>query len=271
MPELPEVETTRRGVARYVTGRRIEGITIRERRLRWPIPSRLPRTLTGQRFQAPRRRGKYLLFPADTGTLIVHLGMSGSLRLVTHETPPGNHDHVDIRLEGRRSLRYNDPRRFGAILWTRSDPAGHPLLAELGPEPLEAAFDGAYLYATARGRRASIKQHLMNPTVVVGVGNIYANEALFRAGIHPARPAGRIGPARMQRLACAIREVLAEAIEVGGTTLRDYVGGNGEPGYFQLRLFVYDRAGEPCTICGELIRRRVIGQRSSYYCARCQR
>jgi len=271
MPELPEVETTRRGIRPWLEGSRVTAVRVRQRMLRWPVPRRLDRDLPGRLVRAVGRRAKYLLISTDGGTLLVHLGMSGSLRVLRDPPAPGAHDHVDLELSSERTLRFNDPRRFGAMLWTTRDPVGHPLLRHLGPEPLEPGFDGAYLHAVARGRRVAIKNLIMNARVVVGVGNIYASEALFRAGIRPTRPAGRISAARMDRLAAAIRDVLGEAIAEGGTTLRDFTWGDGQPGYFAQELRVYDRAGLPCPVCDSPVRRQVLGQRSTYYCVNCQR
>ncbi len=271
MPELPEVETTRRGIAPHVTGRRIARLLVREARLRWPVEATLARMLAGQRIVAVTRRGKYLLLGLDQGTLILHLGMSGSLRLVAATAPAGRHDHVDLLFDDGRCLRLTDPRRFGALIWTRDAALDHPLLASLGPEPLAEDFNGDTLWQAARGRRIAIKVFIMDSHVVVGVGNIYASEALFRAGIHPARAAGRISRARMAALAEAIKAVLNEAIAQGGTTLRDFVGGDGRPGYFRQQLAVYGREGEPCLRCGAPIRQQRLGQRASYYCVQCQR
>jgi formamidopyrimidine-DNA glycosylase len=270
MPELPEVETTRRGLVPWVVGARIVKLTVREARLRWPLAPQLDRKLEGRRILGLDRRGKYLLLELDDGWLIVHLGMSGSLRYLEQLEPVRPHDHVDIELAGGPLLRYNDPRRFGSMHFT-GEPATHRLLASLGPEPLEPGFDGEYLKAQSRGRQTAIKSLIMNAGVVVGIGNIYANEALHRAGIHPARAAGRVSRARCDALAAAIRAVLEDALRAGGTTLRDFVGGDGRPGYFRQSLAVYERAGEDCRRCGGTIRRRVIGQRASYYCPRCQR
>ncbi len=270
MPELPEVETTRRGIAPHVEGRTVTGVTVRQRQLRWPVPKGLGRSLKGQTLQAVSRRGKYLLLGFDRGTVILHLGMSGSLRLVPCDTPPGRHDHVDIAFDSGRCLRLTDPRRFGAVLHTRDDPHHHELLARLGPEPLAPGFDGHWLYERSRKRRQAVKAFIMDSKVVVGVGNIYASEALFLAGIHPRRPAGRIGAARYDALAGAIREVLTAAIEAGGTTLRDFTQSDGRPGYFARELHVYGREGNPCPACGTPIRQEVIGQRSSYFCPKCQ-
>ncbi|WJW75753.1 bifunctional DNA-formamidopyrimidine glycosylase/DNA-(apurinic or apyrimidinic site) lyase [Thiohalobacter sp. IOR34] len=271
MPELPEVETTRRGLAPHLAGRRVRSVTVRQRRLRWPVPRALERELPGQRLGELRRRGKYLLLESTAGTVILHLGMSGSLRLLPCDAPPGPHDHLDIALDDGRCLRFTDPRRFGTVLWTRRPPERHRLLAGLGPEPLGPDFDGDYLYRRSRGRRLAVKPFIMDSKVVVGVGNIYANEALFLAGIHPARPAGRIGQQRYRRLADAIREVLTAAIAAGGTTLRDFVDGDGRPGYFQQTLRVYGRGGRPCPRCGTPIRETRLAQRSTFYCPRCQR
>ncbi|MEQ8230801.1 MAG: bifunctional DNA-formamidopyrimidine glycosylase/DNA-(apurinic or apyrimidinic site) lyase [Gammaproteobacteria bacterium] len=271
MPELPEVETTRRGIAPLLEGRVVSAVTVREPRLRRPVPAALPALLTGQRLGSVTRRAKYLLFAFEHGTLIVHLGMSGSLRVVTATAPRLPHDHVEIAFGPTHCLRLRDPRRFGLVLWTEAPATAHELLAHLGPEPFAPEFDAAYLHALARGRRGAVKNFLMDAQVVVGVGNIYASESLFRAGIHPARPAGRVSLARYASLAGHVREVLAEAIEAGGTTLRDFVRNDGEPGYFRHNLKVYGRAGEPCVTCATPLRVRVIGQRSSFFCVRCQR
>lgn len=271
MPELPEVETTRRGIERHLRGRRVSAVRVRERRLRRPVPPRLEHALPGQVIEAVERRGKYLLLRTTAGTVLIHLGMSGSLRIVAPEQPAQKHDHVDILCAGGVCLRLRDPRRFGLVLWITGDPARHPLLRGIGPEPLGQDFGGALLRAAAHGRRSAVKPFIMDAGVVAGVGNIYANEALFRAGIHPLRAAGRISAARYERLATAIRAVLTEAIAQGGTTLRDFYHGAGEPGYFSLRLAVYGREGEPCPRCGQAIRCVRLGQRSTYYCPGCQR
>ncbi len=271
MPELPEVETTRRGIAPHVTGRTISAVIVRQPRLRWPVPRGLDNKLRGQTIQRVGRRAKYLLLTLDSGTLIIHLGMSGSLRLVDAAAPAQKHDHIDILLDDARALRLTDPRRFGAVLFTRDAVESHQLIAHLGPEPLANPFNGNYLFTRSRGRRSSIKQFLMDGRVVVGVGNIYANEALFMAGIHPGREAGRISRTRYVRLAEAVKTVLGEAIRQGGTTLRDFVGGDGRPGYFAQQLNVYGREGESCPRCGRAIRQIRQGQRSSYYCPACQR
>ncbi|MBB3103449.1 bifunctional DNA-formamidopyrimidine glycosylase/DNA-(apurinic or apyrimidinic site) lyase [Azomonas macrocytogenes] len=270
MPELPEVETTRRGIEPYLVGHMAERVLVRERRLRWPIPEDLDVRLSGQRILAVERRAKYLLIRAETGCLIVHLGMSGSLRLIQAGQAPGKHDHVDLLLDSGMALRYTDPRRFGAWLWSE-DPFQHVLLASLGPEPLGDDFSGDRLYRLSRGRSMAIKPFIMDNAVVVGVGNIYASEALFAAGIDPRKAAGSISRARYLKLADEIRRILAFAIECGGTTLRDFVGGDGKPGYFKQELYVYGRAGEFCKCCGATLREIRLGQRASVYCGRCQR
>ena len=270
VPELPEVETTRRGTEPHLLGKTIHGLIVRQHRLRWPIAPALKRLLLGQQIQAVERRAKYLLLRLEQGTLLLHLGMSGSLRILPMNTAPGPHDHVDLLFDNC-CLRLRDPRRFGAVLWTRSDPAKHKLIRHLGPEPFSEQFDGDYLYRQARRRHVAVKNFIMGGKVVVGVGNIYASEALFRAGIHPARPCNRISKERYQRLAGEIKAVLQEAIEQGGTTLRDFQREDGSAGYFAQQLLVYGREGEPCPNCGRAIVRRVIGQRSSFYCGWCQR
>ncbi len=270
MPELPEVETTRRGIAPYLSGRRILALLVRERRLRWPVADGLEAILPGRHILTVERRAKYLLLRLDSGGLILHLGMSGSLRVLPRDTPVEKHEHLDLVLDSGRCLRLRDPRRFGALLWQPGDPGRHPLLQSLGPEPLAADFDGAYLKRIARQRRVAVKSLIMDSHVVVGVGNIYANEALYAARIHPQRPCSRISGARYDSLVCHIKRVLSEAIEQGGTTLRDFSRADGSPGYFALSLQVYGRAGEPCPACGNAIRHRRIGQRSSFYCPACQ-
>ena len=271
MPELPEVETTRRGISPALEGARVLDMVIRERRLRWPIPAQLEERMRGQMIRSVSRRAKYLLLETANGSAIIHLGMSGSMRIVTADSPPERHDHFDIVTDHGDIVRFNDPRRFGSLLWAGADPYQHPLLAKLGPEPLGPEFTAEYLWNASRGRRVAIKQHIMNSKTVAGVGNIYANEALFNAGIHPARAAGRIAMPRMQNLVAEIRAVLAAAIRQGGTTLRDYRGGDGKPGYFKQKLVVYERGGEDCKHCGEPIRQTVQGQRATYYCKNCQR
>ena len=271
MPELPEVETTRRGIEPWVVGHRIENVVVRNRRLRWPVSRSLPIRLRGAMVHAVDRRGKYLLIATDAGTLILHLGMSGSLRVLDTASPPLAHDHIDLLLDSGRCLRFNDPRRFGCLLFTPGDPLRHRLLSGLAPEPWAREFNGEALWRRARGRRASIKTFIMDSRNVVGVGNIYASEALFRAGIRPGLAAGRVSRVRMALLVTAIRDVLTEAIGVGGTTLRDYVDPAGMPGYFRQKLYVYERQGRPCRRCHTIIRQYTQGQRSTYWCPRCQR
>jgi len=271
VPELPEVETTRRGIRRALRGRLIEEFVLKDRRLRWPVDRKLTRILPGQRVRDVRRRAKYLLIDLDRGTLIAHLGMSGSLRVVPPDAPWLPHDHYELRLEGGRCLRFNDPRRFGSLHWTTGDPLEYPLLADLGPDPLGREFDGDYLAGRAKGRKVAIKQFLMDQCVVVGVGNIYASEALFHAGIDPRRAAGKVSRERLGRLAQAVKKVLAASIRQGGTTLRDYVNAEGTPGYFRQKLYVYERDGQPCRRCGTPIRKLAQGQRSTYYCPACQK
>lgn len=270
MPELPEVETSRSGIAPWMEGQVVRSVLVRERRLRWPVPRDIEDRLPGLKITSVRRRAKYLLFDTLNGSAIMHLGMSGSVRIIDAAEPAGKHDHVDILLASGKALRFRDPRRFGSLLWA-DDPALHPLLRDLGPEPLSGSFDGEYLRQRSRGRRVSIKQFIMNAGIVVGVGNIYASEALFAAGIHPRRQAGRISAARMTLLANSIKSVLARAIEAGGTTLRDFHGGDGEPGYFRQQLDVYGRQALPCRRCKTPITAVVLGQRSTFYCRLCQR
>lgn len=270
MPELPEVETTRRGLVPYVERQKVTAVRLYDRRLRWPVPQNLPQVLVGNVVESIERRSKYLLFRMADGTLIVHLGMTGSLRVFT--TPPARrtHDHIDLEFDNGVTVRYHDPRRFGAMLWWPNDGGTHPLLLKLGPEPFADGFNIAYLHEATRGRSAAIKLALMDNRLVVGVGNIYANEALFRAGIRPTRGARRVSRARLARLIDAVRETLTEAIAKGGSTLRDYVDSSGEPGYFQLEYYVYGREGLPCRVCGTPIRSVRQGGRASYYCPRCQ-
>ncbi|MFP3873684.1 MAG: bifunctional DNA-formamidopyrimidine glycosylase/DNA-(apurinic or apyrimidinic site) lyase [Thiohalophilus sp.] len=271
MPELPEVETTRKGIAPHLQGRAVREVVVRQRQLRWPIPRNLNALLQGQVIEQIDRRGKYLLLRMNKGTLIIHLGMSGSLRILPGRTPAQKHDHVDIVLDNEQCLRLRDPRRFGAVLWTRENPSRHKLLAALGPEPLSEQFDADYLWQKSRGRRLTIKAFIMDSKVVTGVGNIYANEALYLAGIHPGRAAGRIARARYAGLVNAIKQVLEAAIRQGGTTLRDFTASDGKPGYFRQQLHVYEREQEPCHQCGKPLRQVVISQRASYYCRHCQR
>jgi formamidopyrimidine-DNA glycosylase len=277
MPELPEVEVTRLGLAPHLEGRLVEGVLMRREGLRWPFPPGLPGLLAGQRILLTGRRGKYLLIHFAHGTLIIHLGMSGHLRVLPLGTEPKKHDHFDLVVEagdGRRVLRLHDPRRFGAVLWHANDDGElgqHVLLRGLGVEPLEPGFSGELMFRASRKRSAPVKQFLLAGDVVVGVGNIYACESLFRAGINPKTSAGRISRGRYDRLAIAIRDILAEAIVQGGSTLRDFIAVNGQSGYFQQTYFVYDREGVPCRNCGAPVRRIVQGQRSTFYCVNCQR
>ena len=271
MPELPEVETTRRGIAPHLEGQRIRAMIVRDGRLRWPVPSDLPGWAAGKRIEKLERRSKYLLIDCGEGWLIFHLGMSGSLRVVPADLPPEAHDHVDLVLESGQALRLRDPRRFGAVLFEPKAPMEHKLLRGLGPEPLERHFTADWLFERTRGRTAPIKSVLMDNAMVCGVGNIYANESLFRAGIHPARHAGRISRQRYQRLVEAVRVTLRAAIRAGGSTLRDFVHADGSSGYFQQQYLVYGREGEKCKTCGATIKSMRIGQRSAFYCPRCQR
>ena len=269
MPELPEVETTRRGIAPHVLGKRVKAVIVRQPRLRWPVPDAL-HACEGRKLQSVERRGKYLLLGFSNGTLIIHLGMSGSLRITALNEPPLFHDHVDLLFGDGTCLRYCDPRRFGAWLWTEEEVTRHPLLASLGPESLTDAFDVAYLVAQAQGRKTAVKSFLMDSHIVVGVGNIYANEALFMAGIHPTRQAGRVSLPRYQKLVVAVKAVLGDAITMGGTTLRDFVGGDGKPGYFQQTLRVYGRGGQPCRTCQRPLDEIRLGQRTTVFCKTCQ-
>src|SRR3989338_3868791 len=271
MPELPEVEITLRGLARHLTGQTIAKVVIRNARLRWPIPKNLPKLLHGKTIRALKRRGKYLLVEFDHGTLILHLGMSGSLCILPAKMPAEKHDHLDLVLGNGMLMRLRDPRRFGAVLWHSSDVSAPPLLAALGPEPLQPEFDAAHLYRDTRNKTAAIKPVIMDNRVVVGVGNIYANEALFRAGIRPQLAAGKLSRERCARLVEAIRATLIEAIGKGGSTLRDFVDSDGKPGYFQQHYRVYGRGGEPCRACGTPIKQLRRGQRSGFYCPKCQR
>lgn len=271
MPELPEVETTLRGLEPHLAGQRIKDVAIRHAQLRWPIPANLPGLLVGQTIRALRRRAKYLLLEFDHGSLILHLGMSGSLRILPAATPAEKHDHFDLILDNGKLMRLRDPRRFGAVLWCDGEPEQHELLRDLGPEPLGKEFDGEYLYRAMRNRRAAIKLSIMDSHLVVGVGNIYASEALFRAGIRPQLASGRLSRIRCKKLEQAIRQTLRDAIKKGGSTLRDFVNSSGEPGYFQQHYFVYGRAGEACRKCGATIKQVKQGQRSSFYCPVCQK
>jgi formamidopyrimidine-DNA glycosylase len=271
VPELPEVETARRGLEPWLLHQRIRGAILRHRGMRWPVRADLPRLLAGHSIRSVGRRSKYLLLDCEAGWLILHLGMSGSLRILPAGTPAGKHDHFDLVLDSGQALRFTDPRRFGAVLWEPGEPARHKLLRDLGPEPFDTGFSARWLFERTRGRHAPVKNVIMDSHVVCGVGNIYASESLFRAGIHPARAAGRISLARYARLVESVRQTLRAAIAAGGSTLRDYVQTDGRPGSFQQQYFVYGRDGEPCRRCGARIKSLRIGQRSSFYCPHCQR
>ena len=269
MPELPEVEPTRRGIEPHLVGQRISRLDVHQPHLRWPVPNEI-RALQGSVVNAVNRRGKYLLVVVPAGQAILHLGMSGSLRICTADIPRRKHDHVELTLASGNILRFHDPRRFGCMLWQAADAPLHALLAQLGPEPLAKEFDGEYLFTATRRRTVAIKNLIMNSHIVVGVGNIYASESLFMAGIRPGKAARRISRVEAHKLVDAIKEVLQQSIDKGGTTLKDFVNGDGEPGYFKQSLFVYGRAGEACRQCGGVIKSRVLGQRSTFYCAVCQ-
>jgi formamidopyrimidine-DNA glycosylase len=270
MPELPEVESTARGIAPHVQGRTIARLVVHDRRLRWPVHANLARWAQGQHILGVQRRGKYLLLQLDRGHLMIHLGMSGSLRVLPASTGRETHDHFDIELDSGWTLRFNDPRRFGSLHHLTKDPSQHSLLKDLAPEPLEDAFDGEYLHRVLHRRKVAVELAIMNGQLVVGVGNIYASEALFRAGIRPGRAARLLTRAACDTLAASIKAVLSEAIQAGGTTLRDYVGAGGEAGEFRQMLYVYGRTGEPCRRCGTPIKQRVQGQRATFWCPKCQ-
>lgn len=270
MPELPEVETTRLGIEPHLLYRTVTGVHVRQPALRWPVSETLSQSLTGQAIIGVRRRAKYLFLDTPRGRVMIHLGMSGSLRILVSPLPPQKHDHVDILLDNGTMLRYRDPRRFGSIFWI-DEGNEHPLTHDLGPEPLDDEFDGAHLYEVSRGRRVPVKSMLMNSRVVSGIGNIYANEALFGSGIRPDRAAGRISRARYEKLASAIKAVLEAAIAAGGTTLRDFSNENGSPGYFRQTLDVYGRGGQACPRCGRGLKEVRLGQRATVFCPRCQR
>lgn len=274
MPELPEVETTRKGIMPKAEGQQIVEFIIRNPKLRWPVDSDLPSILPNHTIHRIGRRGKYLLLHTDVGTLLIHLGMSGTLRVVTLDTPVKKHDHVDVVLANGYALRLNDPRRFGSVLWhskSEGELLNHKLLQKLGPEPLSDAFNGAYLYQKTRGRKTAIKTFIMNSHILVGAGNIYANESLFLAGIHPKKTASKLTKKQCHQLADTIKTVIAAAIEQGGTTLKDFLSPDGKPGYFVQKLHVYDRAGKPCLRCESPIERTLLNQRASYFCPTCQK
>jgi len=271
MPELPEVETTRRGIRKHVEQQTIKKVIIRQRSLRWPVPAILKKILPDQMIQSVNRRAKYLILNCDAGHVILHLGMSGSLRVLDANIPAEKHDHIDFVFTNGQCLRLRDPRRFGAVLFTKDDPTQHKLLKSLGPEPLSKTFTAMTLFDQSRKRKLTIKSLIMDSKIVVGVGNIYASEALFRAGIHPKRAAGKVTKEKYHLLTTAIKEVLTEAIQAGGTSLRDFTKSDGKPGYFKQSLNVYGRTGEPCNHCKKPITQAVIGQRSTFYCTQCQK
>ena len=271
MPELPEVEVVRLGISPHILHQKITDVIIRHPRLRFPVPARLKEHLIGKTIFAIQRRGKYLLFSTAEGTLIWHLGMSGSLRILTEATPPQKHDHIDLVFSRQRCLRFNDPRRFGSVLWTTENPLEHPLLASLGPEPLSEDFTADYLWEKARNRKVAIKNFIMNSKTVVGVGNIYAAEALFTAKLHPLKPANKVKREQFKLLCQIIQDLLGKAIKKGGTTLKDFVNSEGKPGYFKQELRVYGRGGEPCLICGTVLRSLRVGQRGTVFCPECQK
>jgi len=270
MPELPEVETTLRGISPHIKNQTVSQVTIRQAKLRWPIPENLPEQLHQQTLISLTRRAKYLLFHFEAGTLLIHLGMSGSLRVIKESIPAEKHDHIDITFNNHKSIRLTDPRRFGAVLWLGLEPNQHPLLNKLGPEPLSDDFDASYLHTQSKNRRVSIKQFLMNQHIVTGIGNIYCTEALFFAGIHPTRNAGKISLQRYQVLVTHIKRILQTAITQGGTTLRDFVGSDGKPGYFKQELSTYGRSGQPCIHCQQTLSEIKQANRTTVYCKHCQ-
>ena len=269
MPELPEVEVTKQGVSPFLVDNTVTDLIIRNPSLRWPVPD-IAKQIIGQTIRAVRRRAKYLLIDTDAGTTIVHLGMSGSLRILPANTPVEKHDHIDLVLASGKVLRYNDPRRFGAWLWNELPEQAHPLLSKLGPEPLEISFNSDYLRQALANKKKAIKLCLMDNHIVVGVGNIYANEALFAAGIHPQAEAGKVDAERMTILVAEVKQILARAIKQGGTTLKDFTNADGKPGYFAQKLHVYGRGGETCTHCGQLLSEIRLGQRATVFCSICQ-
>ena len=271
MPELPEVETSRRGIEPHLLNKTIKTVTIRQHKLRWPIPKNLPALAEGKKIRKVCRRAKYIYLKLDNGSIIIHLGMSGSLRICTDKTPAEKHDHVDIRVSSNKVLRLRDPRKFGCVLWTADDINEHKLIKSLGPEPLDDIFTAQYLHQKSRKRTCSIKSFIMNSHMVVGVGNIYASESLFKAGISPKRKAGSVSLARYEKLVAAIKVTLRESIEQGGTTLKDFTGGDGQPGYFAQKLLVYGRTNDDCTNCGKPIKQFTQQARSTFYCSSCQK
>lgn len=270
MPELPEVETSCRGIAPHLGGQTIAKLIIRQPQLRWLVNQELEHLLVGQTITSITRRAKYILLQTAIGTLLIHLGMSGSLRILAKDAPLLKHDHIDLILNSGQCLRFNDPRRFGAFVWTTADPYQHSLLIHLGPEPLTASFDGNYLYQQSRNKTLPVKTFIMDSKIVVGVGNIYANEALFLAGIHPQLSAKKLTKAQCSQLAATIKQVLSSAIELGGTTLRNFVSSEGKPGYFKQQLYVYGRGGKMCKHCKTTLQETRLGQRTTVYCSTCQ-
>lgn len=271
MPELPEVETTLRGIKPHIIKQKIDDVIVRHPRLRWPVPTDLKHKLQGQRLLELKRRGKYLILSFKTGSIILHLGMSGSLRILSTPTAPQKHDHIDICFTNKKYLRFTDPRRFGALLFTEDDPEQHALLVHIGPEPLSAAFNGDYLYKRAKGKTLSVKSYIMDGKIVAGVGNIYATEALFKASILPQKEAGKVTQDQYQKLAVAIKKILKHAIEKGGTTLKDFMHSWGKPGYFRIELQAYGRHHLPCRRCQTPLKSARIGQRSTVFCPQCQK
>ena len=271
MPELPEVETTMRGISPHIKNKTVKSVNIHFPTLRWPIEPSLPQKLSGQKLQSIARRGKYLILQFKTGVLLIHLGMSGSLRVLNAKQARQKHDHFEIIFKNNQALRLRDPRRFGAVIWCEDDWTQHSLINHLGPEPLSDDFNGKYLFDNSRNKTVAVKNFIMNSHIVVGVGNIYASESLFLAGIHPKCKANKISQPRYEKLAASIKEVLSKAIEQGGTTLKDFSAPDGNPGYFALHLNVYGRKGEQCFKCQQPIKHCVIGQRATYYCSQCQR
>lgn len=271
MPELPEVETTLRGIEKHILGKTIKKVIIRTDKLRWPIPRSLIKNLKDQTIDSVERRAKYIFVNTKKGSVIVHLGMTGSLRVIDAKTPIQKHEHIDLQLKNGKVLRYKDARKFGCFLWTDESPHEHKLITRLGPEPLSKEFNADYLFAKSRNKKVAIKAHIMNQAVVVGIGNIYASEALFKAGIHPTKAAHRVSKDKLKLLVKTSKQTLKAAIKQGGTTLQDYINADGAPGYFAIKLKVYGREGEPCTVCEKPIKAKVIGQRNSFYCTNCQK
>ena len=271
MPELPEVETTLRGIEPHIVGETVNKVTIRTDKLRWPIPTEIKRLLKGKEILSVERRAKYIFINTDIGSLIIHLGMTGSLRVIDRNTPIQKHEHIDVLFNNGQVMRYKDARKFGCFLWTKDSPHQHNLITRLGPEPLSKAFNADYLFQTCRNKKVAIKAHIMNQKHVVGIGNIYASEALFKSGISPTKAAHRVSKAKLELLVRESKKTLKAAIKQGGTTLQDYINPDGAPGYFAIKLKVYGKEGEPCPNCAKPIKSKVIGQRNSFYCSGCQK